>query len=158
MHPSQDPITGFKTLEQAFSQGFRMRRVSFTRDIYYEKDEALGEERYTYARLEGLKVQQTVVLNGNEPLEGLPCFCLFYGTLEALRNQGKTVPFIRQMLEQFKKDLPKQCGEFYVETFVETSNKASLAVAKKLFGEPNREAVDELSGLPTKVWQVKMSK
>ncbi|GHW16974.1 hypothetical protein D5E81_24470 [Vibrio parahaemolyticus] len=108
MDYAQDPMTGFKTLELAFSQGFRMRRVPFTQDVYYVKDKALDSDRYTYARLDGLKVQQTVVLNGNEPLNDLPCFCLFYGTLESLRGTGVTVPFITQILEQFKKDLPKK--------------------------------------------------
>ena len=96
MHESQNPMTGFKTLELAFSQGFRMRKVPKTKDIFIEKDRALGSDRYTYARLKRLKVLQTVVLNGNEPLNGLPCFCLFYGTLEKLRGTGVTIPFIKK--------------------------------------------------------------
>jgi hypothetical protein len=51
----QDPMTGFKTLEQAFATGWRMRRVSFTTDIFVEKDKALGADRYTYAKLLKLK-------------------------------------------------------------------------------------------------------
>ena len=157
MRSDQDPMTGFKTLELAFSQGFRMKRVSFTEDIYFEKDSALGYDRFTYAKLDDLTVQQTVVLNGNQPLNGLPCFCLFYGTLEPLRGQGKTVPFIEQILEQFKKDLHRKCREYYIETLIETDNEASLAVAAKLFGEPSHDGVDELSGLPVRIWQTKVT-
>jgi hypothetical protein len=158
MHPDQDPMTGFKTLELAFSQGFRMKRVSFTKDIYFEKDKALDYDRYTYARLDGLKVQQTVVLNGNQPLHGLPCFCLFYGTLEELRGQGNTIPFIQKILEQFKKDLPRRYKEFYIETLIEIDNEASLAVAAKLFGEPSNEGVDELTGITNRIWQTKVTR
>ncbi len=74
MHPDQDPMTGFKTLELAFSQGFRMKRVSFTDDIYFVKDNGLYNKRYTYARLNKLKVQQIVVLDENQPIDGIPCF------------------------------------------------------------------------------------
>ncbi|MFM2483516.1 hypothetical protein [Celerinatantimonas yamalensis] len=155
MHPDQDPMTGFKTLELAFSHGFRMRRVSFTNDIFYVKDKGIYNNRYTYARLDGLKVQQIVVLDENQPLKGLPCFCLFYGTLEELRGQRNTVPFIEQILEQFKKDLPRRYKEFYIESLIEADNDASLAIAAKLFGKPSHDGADERSGIPTKIWQEK---
>jgi hypothetical protein len=159
MHEDQNPMTGFKTLELAFSQGFRMRRVPFTDDIFIEKDMALGAERYTYARLKKLKVLQTVVLNGNETLNGLPCFCLFYGTLEELRGQGLTVPFIEKILEQFKKDLHKRYGrEYYIEALIETDNEPSLSIAAKLFGESSHDGIDERSGMPTRVWQYKVTR
>jgi len=159
MLEDQNPMTGFKTLELAFSQGFRMKRVPFMGDIYIEKDMALGTERYTYARLKKLKVQQTVVLNGNEPLNGLPCFCLFYGTLEGLRGKGLTVSFIEKILDQFKKDLHKRYGrEYYIEALIETDNEASLAIAAKLFGEPSHDGVDERSGIPTRIWQFKVAR
>ena len=156
MHEHQNPMTGFKLLEQAFSQGFRMRPVPGTEDLFVEIDQGLRTERYTYARLEGLKVQQLVVLDENEPLNGLPCFCLFYGTLESLRGQGLTSPFIRQCLNQFKKDLPPRYGRsYYVESLIETDNEPSLAIAKKLFGEPSHDGVDQMSGVPTRIWQFK---
>ncbi len=159
MHEDQNPMTGFRTLEEAFSHGFRMKRVPFTDDVYIAKDMALGSERYTYARLDKLKVLQTVVLNGNEPLNGLPCFCLFYGTLEELRGQGLTVSFVGKMLEQFKKDLHRRYGkEYYIETLIETDNEASLAIAEKLFGEPSHDGVDERSGIPTRIWQYKLTR
>ena len=159
MHEDQNPMTGFKTLESAFSQGFRMKRVPFTDDIFIEKDMALGAERYTYARLNNLKVLQIVVLNGNQPLNGLPCFCLFYGTLEELRGQGLTGYFIKKILEQFKKDLHKRYGrEYYIETLIETDNEASLAIAAKLFGQSSHDGLDEHSGIPTRVWQYKVTR
>lgn len=159
MNEDQNPMTGFRTLELAFSQGFRMKRVPFTDDIFKEVDMALGAERYTYARLKKLKVQQLVVLNGNQPLNGLPCFCLFYGTLEELRGKGLTVAFVEKILEQFKKDLPKHYGrEYYIEALVETDIEASLAIAAKLFGEPSHDGVDELSGMPTRVWQYRVTR
>jgi len=135
-----------------------MKKVASTKDIFFEKDMALGYERYTYARLNKLKVQQLVVLNGNQPLNGLPCFCLFCGTLEKLRGKGQTVPFIEEILNQFKKDLPKRYKDYYIEALVETDNKASLAVSAKLFGEPSHDGVDEISGIPTRVWQTKRKK
>lgn len=159
MHEHQNPMTGFKLLEQAFSQGFRMRPVPGTEDLFLEIDNGLRSERYTYARLKGLKVQQLVVLDENEPLNGLPCFCLFYGTLESLREQGLTKPFIRQCLDQFKKDLRRHYGpRYYIESLIETDNEPSLAIAKKLFGEPSGEGVDEISGVPTKIWQFEESR
>lgn len=51
MHEHQNPMTGFKLLEQAFSQGFRMRPVPGTEDLFVEIDQGLRTERYTYARL-----------------------------------------------------------------------------------------------------------
>jgi len=159
MLEDQNPMTGFRTLEEAFSQGFRMKRVPSTDDIFIEKDMALGAERYTYARLKKLKVQQTVVLNGNQPLNGLPCFCLFYGTLEELRGKGLTVPFIEEILKKFKKDLHKRYGkEYYIEALIETDNDASLAIAAKLFGQPSHDGIDEISGEPTRIWQYKVTR
>lgn len=64
MHEHQNPMTGFKLLEQAFSQGFRMRPVPGTEDLFVEIDQGLRSERYTYANLKGLQVQQLVVLDG----------------------------------------------------------------------------------------------
>ena len=158
MNYEQDPMTGFKTLEMAFSEGFRMKRVPFTEDIYFVRDRALGYYRYTYARLDKLKVLQTVVLNGKEELNGLPCFGLYYGTLETLRGKGVTVPYIQKVLAEFTKSLPKKLSEFYIETSVDISNEASLAVAGKLFGEPTTDSVDEATGEPIRVWQTKVSR
>lgn len=158
MHPDQNPMTGFKTLELAFSQGFRMKRVSFTQNTYFVKDNGSYKKRYTYARLDGLKVLQTVVLDENQPIDGVPCFCLFYGTLEELRGKGNTQKFIEQILEQFQKDLPRSYKEFYIEALIETDNEASLAIASKLFGEPSHEGVDEYSDVPTRIWQTKYCK
>lgn len=154
MQEHQNPMTGFKLLEQAFSEGFRMRPVPGAEDIFVEIDQGVTSERYTYARLAGLKVQQLVVLDENEPLNGLPCFCLFYGTLESLRGRGLTSTFIRQCLAQFKKDLRPHYGQrYYIESLIETDNEPSLAIAKKLFGEPSHDGVDQLSGTPTRIWQ-----
>lgn len=147
MNELQNPMTGFKLLEQAFSQGFRMRQVSGSEDIYIEIDRGLIGLRYTYARLKGLKVQ---------PLNGLPCFSLFYGTLEEIRGKGLTPPFIEYVLKQFKKDLHANYGKhYYIESLIETDNEPSLAIAKKLFGEPSHDGVDEESGIPTRIWQFK---
>lgn len=159
MHEHQDPMTGFKLLEQAFSRGFRMRAVLGLKDTFVEIDKGLRTERYTYARLKSLKVQQLVVLDENQPLNNLPCFCLFYGTLEKLRGQNLTAPFIRRILDQFKKDLPQSYGhDYYIESLIEVDNAPSLAIACKLFGEPSHDGSDDISGAQTRVWQHKESR
>jgi hypothetical protein len=154
MHENQNPMTGFKLLEQAFSQGFRMRPVLGTDDVHIEIDNGVVGPRFTYARLSGLKVQQLVVLDESQPLNGLPCFCLFYGTLEELRQNGLTSSFIQDILKHFMGDLPQHYGkQYYIESLIETTNTASLAIAAKLFGEPSHDGVDEESGIPTRIWQ-----
>ena len=70
LHVAQDPMTGFKTLEQAFATGWRMTRVPFTSDVFYEKDMALGAERFTYAKLNKLKVQQLALLTKSRTTTG----------------------------------------------------------------------------------------
>jgi hypothetical protein len=63
------------------------------------------------------------------------------------------------MLEQFKKDLHRRYGkEYYIEALIETDNEASLAIAEKLFGEPDHDGVDERSGIPTRIWQYKVTR
>ena len=142
MNELQNPMTGFKLLEQAFSEGFRMRQISGSKDVYIEIDQGLIGLRYTYARLEGLKVQQLAVLDQVQPLNGLPCFSLFYGTLEELRGKGLTPPFIEYVLKQFAKDLHANYGnQYYIESLIETNNEASLTIAKKIFGEPSHNAI-----------------
>ncbi|SHO23792.1 Putative uncharacterized protein [Moritella viscosa] len=158
MDYAQDPMTGFKTLEHAFSQGFRMKRVPFTKDMYFVRDRALGYFRYTYARLDKLKVLQTVVLNGKEELNGLPCFGLYYGTLEELRGTGVTLPYIEKVLAEFTKNLPKSRSEFYFETSVDISNEASLSIATKLFGEATVDSIDDATGEAIRVWQTKVTR
>lgn len=158
MRKEQDPMTGFKTLEMAFSQGFRMQRIPFNDNFYYTRDKAFNTYRYTYARLEKLKVQQTVVLHENEELNGLHCYCLFYGTLPELREKGLTFTFINKVIEQFKKDLPRRIREFYIETIVDIDNAPSLALANKLFGEASHDGVDESTGSPTRIWQTKIAR
>lgn len=154
MNELQNPMTGFKLLEEAFSQGFRMNHIEDTEDIYIEIDRGLIGLRYTYARLKELKVQQLVVLDQVQPLNGLPCFSLFYGTLEELRGKGLSVAFIEYILKQFKKDLHSSYGNHYfIESLIEIDNEPSLAVASKLFGEHSRDGVDPESGVPTKIWQ-----
>lgn len=156
MNELQNPMTGFKLLEQAFLQGFRMRQISGSEDVYIEIDQGLIGLRYTYARLKGLKVQQLVVLDQVQPLNGLPCFSLFYGTLEELRGKGLTPPFVENVLKQFKIDLhPNYGNHYYIELLIETDNEASLAIARKLFGEQSHDGIDEESGIPTRIWQFK---
>ncbi len=158
MSPEQDPMTGFKTLELAFSQGFRMSRIPFMNNVYYTKDKAGGSDRYTYAVLHNNRVRQTVVLSENKPLNGIPCFCLFYGTHEELRGTGVTIPFIQEVLEQFKKNLPRRYREYYVETIVDIDNAASLAVAEKLFGEHDHDGKEPGYDKVTRIWQKKYSR
>lgn len=156
MNELQNPMTGFKLLEEAFSQGFRMHHIEDTEDIYIEIDRGLIGLRYTYARLKELKVQQLVVLDQVQHLNGLPCFSLFYGTLEELRGKGLSVAFIEYILKQFKKDLHSSYGNHYfIESLIETDNEPSLAVACKLFGEHSHDGVDSESGVPTRIWQFK---
>lgn len=159
LNEAQDPMTGFKTLEAAFKTGWRMKRIPFVEGVFFEKDVALGADRFTYAKLEKLKVLQTVVLNGNEPLNDLPCFGLFYGTLESLRGQGLTTSFVKQCLEIFKKDLPKRYGrEFYIEAFVEVENTPSIAICRKLFDEPVETKTDSKTGQTNHIWQFKVTR
>lgn len=155
MKPEQDPMTGFRTLELAFSQGFRMSRVPFMKDVYFTKDNAGGADRYTYAVLNNNKVRQTVVLSENEPIDGVPCFCLFYGTHQELRGKGLTVPFIESVIERFKNDLPRRYREFYIETIVDIDNDASLAVAGRIFGEPDHDGQQPGYNKVTRIWQKK---
>ena len=92
-------------------------------------------------------------------MNGLPCFSLFYGTLEELRGKGLTPPFIEYVLKQFTKDLHANYGKhYYIESLIETNNEASLTIAKKIFGEPSHDGVDEESGIPTRIWQFKESR
>ena len=154
MDYEQNPMTAFTTLETAFSQGFRMSRVPFTEDTYFVKDKAYTSARYTYAKLKKLKVQQTSIFIEIEPLNKLPCFCLYYGTLESLRGKKLTIPFISKTLERFKKDLPKKIKEFYIETIVDCDNEPSLSIARKLFGEPINEG--KPSAKNTIIWQTKV--
>lgn len=159
LNEAQDPMTGFKTLEAAFRTGWRMKRIPFVEGVFFEKDVALGADRFTYAKLEKIKVLQTVVLNGNEPLDGLPCFCLFYGTLESLRGQGLTAAFVAQCLELFKKDLPRKYGrEFFIEAFVEVDNAASIAICRRLFGEPVETKTDRSTGQTNHIWHYKVTR
>ena len=157
MNVLQNPMTGFKLLEEAFSQGFRMRHIS--KDIYIVIDKGVMGQRYTYARLNGFKVQQLVVFDEVQPLKGLPCFSLFYGTLEELRNNGITLTFIKDILIQLKKDLHPNYGEcYYIESLIEINNKPSLAIAKKIFGKFSLDGIDEESKIPTRIWQYKESR
>ncbi|ELB2184150.1 hypothetical protein [Vibrio parahaemolyticus] len=156
MHELQNPMTGIRNLESQLREGFVTRRVPFTDDIHLIKDKALGAARYTFARRHKNEVSQLVTFNGNQPLNGLPCFCLFYGTKEYLRGKGLTVEFVNTSIELLKKQLPKRSKPFYIEAMVEHDNEGSLAVARKLFGEPSDSGVDELTGTPTLIWQTKI--
>lgn len=156
MHELQNPMTGISNLESQLKEGFVTRRVPFTDDIHLIKDKAFGEDRYTFVRRKKNEVSQLVTFNGNQPLNGLPCFCLFYGTKEHLRGKGATVEFVNTSIELLKRQLPKKSKPFYIETMVDHDNEASLAVAKKLFGEPCDSGVDELTGIPTIIWQTKI--
>ncbi|CCG85872.1 hypothetical protein [Erwinia piriflorinigrans] len=118
----------------------------------------MRSDRYIHAVLENKKVRQTVVLKGNESLDGLPFFCLFYGTHEELRGTGVTVPFIEKILDRFRHDLPCRSQEYYIETIVDTDNEASLAVASKIFGKADHDGIDQLSGQATRIWQKKYSR
>ena len=62
------------------------------------------------------------------------------------------------MLSQFKRDLPKEINEYYLETIVDLDNLASLAVASKLFGDSDHDGVDKISGEPVRIWKTKMKK
>jgi hypothetical protein len=44
-------MTGFKTLESAFKTDWRMKRMPFVEGVFFEKDIALGTDRFTYAKL-----------------------------------------------------------------------------------------------------------
>ncbi|MGL5813213.1 MAG: hypothetical protein ACRCYW_07780 [Aeromonas sp.] len=156
MRKEQDPMTGFKTLELAFSQGFRMQRIPFNEDFFFTRDKTFNTCRYTYAKLDKLKVLQTVVLHENEPLNGFPCYCLFYGTLPELRGKGLTAPFVKKAIEQFTKDLPRRIHEFYIETIVDIDNTPSLSIASKLFGDASHDGVDKSTGSPSRIWQTRI--
>jgi len=158
MNELQNPMTGIKNLEMQMKDGFRTSRVPFTENINFIKDKALGYSRYTYVKLDKMNVEQLVTFNGNEPFDGLPCFCLFYGTKEHLRGKGKTVEFIKEVIEILTKELPRKYKQFYIETIVDHDNLQSLGVAKNLFGESSDKGVDESTGKNTIIWRTKFSK
>ncbi|MCC4791168.1 MULTISPECIES: hypothetical protein [Vibrio] len=154
MHEHQDPMTGIRILEEQLAEGFVMKRVPFTDEIYMIKDYPFGGLRYTYAKLDNKKVAHLVSFDMNEPLNGKPCFCLFYGTKEHLRGKGLTSKFVAQTIELFKKDLPKKSKPFYLEALVEQDIKASLGVASRLFGNKTTSGTCELTGAKTDIWQI----
>jgi hypothetical protein len=158
MNELQNPMTGIKNLEMQMQGGFRTSRVPFTENIHFIKDRALDYPRYTYVKLDKMNVEQLVTFNGNEPFDGLPCFCLFYGTKEHLRGKGKTVEFIKKIIELLTKELPRKYKHFYIETIVDNDNLPSLGVAKNLFGKPSDNGVDESTGKNTIIWRKKCSK
>ncbi|MBN8142997.1 hypothetical protein [Vibrio vulnificus] len=154
MHKHQDPMTGIRILEEQLAEGFVMKRVPFTDDIYMIKDNPFGGLRYTYAKLNKKNVEHLVSFDMNDPLNGKPCFCLYYGTQEHLRNKGLTVKFVEQAIALFKKELPKKFKPFYIEALVEKDIEASLGVATRLFGEKTTSGVCEHTGAKTDIWQV----
>jgi hypothetical protein len=154
MHEHQNPMTGIRILEEQLAEGFVMQRVPFTDNIYMIKDHPFGGLRYTYAKLNNKKVEHLVSFDMNEPLNGKPCFCLFYGTKEHLRNQGLTTKFVQQTIELFQKELPKKFKPFYIEALIEQDIDASLGVASYLFGEKTTSGVCERTGAKTDIWQV----
>jgi hypothetical protein len=154
MHEHQNPMTGIRILEEQLAEGFVMKRVPFTDNIYMIKDHPLGGLRYTYAKRDKKKVDHLVSFDMNAPFNGKPCFCLFYGTKEHLRNKGLTVKFIEQTIELFKKELPKKYRPFYIEALIEQDIKESLGVATKLFGEKTTSGVCERTGAATDIWQI----
>lgn len=108
-----------------------------------------GTPRMTYAWMDGKVAAGIAVLVVAEPVGGILCIQLGYAVDEAHRGKGIGKQLVPAAVEDFQNGITKAgVKRFYLESTVDQSNLASLAVSKLVLGmEP--EASDD-KGIP--VW------
>jgi RimJ/RimL family protein N-acetyltransferase len=121
-----DPSNALQSFQQALLLGgIQLRRGVLDKDLYVYVDEADGQRRFTYVRLEGSTVTAFVNFALCEPIDGTPCFSIGYAVPEAYRNQGRAKEAVRAAISEMQHGFGRHGYSFYVEAIVGADNKPS---------------------------------
>ncbi len=112
-------------------------------------DEPTGKPRFTYALVDGGKVQAVALFALVDPNEGLNCFKVGFAVLEKLRGKGVASRILQQSIDELRNGLGRTpMKEFYVEAIVSTGNDASNAICRKILSASPSSCVDAFSKEP----------
>lgn len=112
-------------------------------------DQPSGVLRYTYARIEHVRVIALSLFVRHEPIDDVPCFNLGYAVPEAYRNRGWASEIVEQAIQELRQGFGQHGAKsFYAEAVVGKNNLSSLRVASKVISNISVEGTDSESGEP----------
>jgi hypothetical protein len=127
----------------------RPLRCHLHNDLWVLKDDANGDTRWTFARIDATGTVHAIVsVLPAEPYEGKPCFALAYAVANAYRGQGLAKGVVTRSIEEFHNGFKRQIPQFYVEVVVDKLNLASNRVALQAISRSPIEITDQFSGDP----------
>jgi len=145
-----DPSDALKSFQQALVSGqIQLQRGQIDSELFLHVDQADGQPRFTYVRLQRQTVTVLVNLVRCDPIEGNPCFQIGCAVPEAYRSQGRAKNAVGAAIIELKHGLARnKISTFYVEAIVGTDNEASKHVAAATISTTPVEVTDQFSGLP----------
>jgi ribosomal protein S18 acetylase RimI-like enzyme len=111
-------------------------------------DDANGQSRLTFARIDKGSVKAIVAYLEVEPHEGKRCFQVGYAVAEPYRNQGIATEILTQSIEEIRHGFKPHAKPFFIEAVVEADNHASIKVAERVIAPKGSEITDDYAGLP----------
>ena len=105
--------------------------------------------RFTYALLDGSKVQAVALFAMAAPIEGLTCFNIGYAVAEQPRGKGIASSLLERAIKEMAHGFSRTpMKAFYIEAIVSTLNEPSNRIAGKLVSATREEGTDAFSGEP----------
>lgn len=149
--PNQvDMSAALESFQAAFSKRYIMpTRCQLHDDLWVLKDDANGDTRWTFARIDAAGTVHAIVsVLPAEPYEGKPCFALAYAVAKPLRGHGVAKEVVTSSINELHSGFKRRFPEFYVEVVVDKNNLASNRVASQVIASTPIEITDQFSGDP----------
>jgi hypothetical protein len=145
-----DPMQALVQLQSALDNRIvRLRPCEIHKDLSVIADEPNGRPRFTYAKLEGTKVQSISLFALVDPVDGFPCFQMGCATVEAVRGRGFATDVTTKGIDELRNGIKRNRVEkFYVEAIVSVANEPSNRLAQKLLSASPVNCIDAFSGEP----------
>lgn len=143
-----DPMEALRHLQVALdAREVELQPCKLYPEIKVLLDHPNGTARFTYALLDGTKVQAVALFAMADPIEGVPCFNIGYAVAEQLRGNGIASSLLERAVKEMAHGFSRTpMKTFYIEAIVSTLNEPSNKIAEKLVSATREEGSDAFSG------------
>ncbi|SLM22904.1 GNAT family N-acetyltransferase [Stenotrophomonas indicatrix] len=146
-----DPLKALLSFQHALQNRMVVPRPGeLDPSVLVYADRPAGEPRFTYVRLEGLKVAALVNFTPSDPFEpGIPCYGIGYAVHQNFRGQGRAQSLVKAAIAELRNGLARNgIPIFHIEAIVGADNIASQHVAAATLSPDAKPGTDQYSGVP----------
>lgn len=145
-----DPMDALNGLQSALdAKSVQLQSCEVHRNLRVFLDHPMGTPRFTYALIEGGKVNAVALFVLIDPVEGVPCWQIGYAVVAQMRGKGLGTRILSNAIEELQNGLKRTpMKEFYLEAVVSPNNEASNKIARRVLSATPVPGTDQFVDEP----------